>query len=349
MVCKRNVCTCMDENGVETGIPARGEHQAECHRNNSNVCVKCHAYYRGPIHSDKGVHTQDCVPNRCICENGAPVTYDQCKGDGLEQCASCNDNYFLAESEPQNWNTYALDDGANTHKEQWRHIWSDRGGSLCLKKRFTTQMPFDCMAAQNNWELAWSPFKQHWCCLHAGTGCVPQETAKDSCEKHGFTKDECDSIGCCVYEAATKTCEAEAALEKEVCNPDFKIVSNFDGKCMKALRGRDSENFAMTREACLNTDPMQGWRPSKQGSIVNGGGLCLEVSEVKAGATVFAALCKGLHVVNQQFTYDPATKRLLTSPGSTLCVRAVIHDEERVMTLGACDPQAQWSVTLIQR
>lgn len=352
ITCEPNKCTCQSADGKLIGRAADGEYQSQCHADKATVCVKCNSHYQGPNNK------HECVANACICADGTPVDVQDCHVNNQHNCKECYAGFWLSAN--SSWTQDKHYQGTFA-KSQYKTIW-DEGGAVCLPHAITSVKPFDCHAGQNNWELAWSAMKQHWCCMNEKIGCVPTETAKSSCEGKGFTQNECDSVGCCSFVAGE--CKAKSGWADDVCKPDFKIISMEAGTCMKGIVADKTkpDKMSLLLETCLKSDVQQAWRPNEIGQIHDGSGRCLAVSNKAAGERVVVVKCVKTANSNnfdkQNFVYKQSMKELqltTTNPGSDFCASTVgtsadCQAPKKCVYLAVCDSSKvsnEWLVSVV--
>lgn len=333
VTCEANRCTCEDHDGHPVGIPAAGAHQSKCSHDGRQICIQCNSHYTGPNSK------QQCVANACRCYHGDPVGVKDCRKNDQLKCGKCHSGYWLASDD--DWVQDPSFTGAQD-KKHYTDVWK-QGGAPCLPKAMTSSKPFDCQAAQMNWELAWSPMKQRWCCQHEKIGCIPTLPAKDACEDKGFTKEQCAAVGCCSY--VSGKCVARKGWEKDVCNPDFRILVQKSGQCLShkpdPANPTSNTDRLVIRASCHTGDTRQAWRPNSEGQVHNGGGLCFSVATATARQDVKTAKCDS-PAVQKQFTYIQSDKafRLFEGQSDThLCISLSTTDDQ--LRLAGCNSAVQ--------
>lgn len=280
--CIPNICTCRDGD-EEMGEAATAMSTPHCDTDGDNICISCKAGY----HLEAG----QCLQNRCRCEGGTPVAPESCLVHGRVNCTSCQGGFWLA-----NDSTVPLEDGYAYPKSAFiGHT------KICMKDAATTTKPFDCLAALDNWERAWSVAKKHWCCRNERKGCVPKGTGTELCEGHGFDMQQCGMVGCCQFDVASMQCTS--AVQDEICLPNSHITA-FNGLCIGVVESADT-NMAQL-QPCRDTRANQYWSLNDVNQIQSPTNLCLEVT---LGLRLLAKPCSDASSVKheQVLEFDQGT------------------------------------------
>jgi len=335
LTCIPNVCSCQKHDGTKVGEPAFGDKTSPpCLSEGENVCISCL----------KGYHMQGdhCLLNECRCHGGTPVSSESCTHHGATNCTSCHAGYWLAVD-----SNFEVVPGTEQHKPD-ETSW-DRGAKVCIEDAATTRKPFDCLAALDNWEQAWSGKKKSWCCEHEDRGCIADSTGHQMCEGKGYDFQQCGMVGCCEFDMENMECRS--AIEDQACFPEFSIRSH-DGLCV----GVDSDAPSTEEHGgllakllkCDPADSRQVWRPASNKQIGSPTGFCLEVPDPQAANTLLRVSRCAMQIetpVKQQLEY---VQGQLKVGNTNLCLTS---KDSPSVTAVQCDQFAlkqKWAVPEVQ-
>lgn len=332
-LCFPNACTCTDNgkaDGERIGEAATAHSDPPCRNDGENHCLSC---LRG--HHREG---DMCVENVCLCEGGIPVPEEQCSHHGATNCTACHEGHWIAED--LHWQ-------AEPGYKKPRESKFKDGAKICIPDSATTAVPFDCLAAFDNWEEAWSDSKKEWCCENEDRGCVAESTGRDLCEGQGFDFQQCALVGCCRFDMASMECKS--AVADEACYPQFHIRS-VDGSCVGAERDETGlDKMVGKLMSCNHKDLRQFWRPDVSKQIGSPTGFCLEVAQRQVGSHLSVARCASTvpPPESQQLVWSG---RQIKVGSSELCLSADTEVSE-LISVAVCDDADRtqaWDVPEVQ-